>query len=802
MTHYIQVSQNDNFFEQFDATHIATHIEDIDDCEVVYASGHGLALETSSSALGRLFRFGTSFNLIENTKHIVEAARSIVHMISSPSPTTPKERIISTCRAASRTCLFIDRIIKRALQKNSTDDSLKELHKSLQELGGGFLKRESLMLEQHPVSVACQNATLHAALDLIKEGESIAKAVGHYTPLLTLAFAQKHYKLCRQFIDLGADPLAAFGEKVKEHATTLLFHAIKEGQEKVAIVLVEVGANLHLQKDGKYPIHMASGAGFSRLVEEMVNRGADVNAIDRGLNTPLHDACRNYKADVALLLLQKGADVSRVNQEIDEDTKTIKPGTSAFLIPALLDEDRVRSTEFYCKVLSHYKPSREPLMRGSIGAFLADCAASPDTLIRGLSAPNPFEIALLFQDSLLASKVVERMPISRFFDYFKKLKNKYPNCSLDLVEFSYLNLSKAHLQKTLPQLETYPPSRDVPLDEILQYVTGALKVYGKQVSAKELTNHVRSFIARIHGKAEMPALMNSDEAKKNSFYELLEERCLKNIIITFQDSPQDRELQEKKNLFLREIVDLELGEHCAGRYFGVITKLFRTICTSKPASFEDELYILLATHRELLLEQCLDPMKGNNRNDYNYLLAQLGGRLKIPGFDTCRYYQDLCGQFDLALAEKEFFKHYTVASIIKDCIEPILQQDRELRQKFCEWMLLRMPSDWGDALRQNLQALQAKPTTTHEQIRDFLRRNGVPIEDTSRNFEQALDAARRQAYLEKEVYENGRIKPLAISRMLAGLEHPVLSSNKLGHEHSPTTFACSSLQDIADMVKN
>lgn len=793
--------KNENFFEQFDSMHIAPHLNDIESYELVYSAERGIALDTPSSSLGRIWRWGTSFNVSENIKYIIETAKSTFAMISAPSPTTPEERIISTCRAASRTCLSLDRIIKHALQTNGEDSLLKDHHKMLDELGKGFLRHESTMLAQHPVRVACQNGTLHAALDLIKDdNSSITKAIGHYTPLLKLAFEQKQYKLCRQFINLGADPIAAFGDKVKEYATALLCHAIKDGQEKVAIVLVEVGANPNLAKDGKSPLHMAASAGFSRLVEELINKGADINALDSTRNTPLHDACRAYKADVALLLVQKGADVARINREIDEETKAVRPGTCAFRIPALINKQASRTTEFYCKILASYQP-RDILTQGGLDAFLADCIANPDKLIRGLSGPNPFEVAMLFQDSLIATKVVERMPLSRFFDYLKKLKTKYPACGLDHIEFCYLARNDAHLSKKIPQLDTYPPSRDVSLDDILTYNTNTLKVYGKQFSTKEVTPIVRAFIARIQGKADMPALMSSEQ-EKASFYELLEQRCLKNIIITFQDSPQNKELQEKKTLFLREIVDLEQGEHCAGRYYGVITKLFRTFCTGGVKTFEEELYILLAEHRELLLEQCLDPMKGNNRSDYNFLLAQLGDRLTIPGFDTCKYYHDLCGQIDLEIAQVEFFKRYTVASIIKDCVEPALQHNKDLRDKFSEWMLQKMPSDWGDALRQHLQALQARPTTTHEQIREFLRKNGVAIEDDSTNFMQALDAARRQAYLEREVFEGGKIKPIAISRMLAGLERPVLSSNKLQHESSPITFACDWLQDIIDMVKN
>lgn len=800
MTHYVSISKNENFFEQFDLTNIGPHTDDIENQEVV-VSGNEIALQPSSSWLGRTFSWGVSYDLAANTKLIVETAKSTFSLISAPSPTTPKERIISTCRAASRTCLFVDRIIVARL-KSKEDNTLKELHKSLEEHGKNFLIREANMLEQHPINVACQNGTLHAALDFIKEGGPITKAAGHYTHLLKIAFEQKQYRLSRQFIHLGADPKAAFGDKVKECSSQLLFHAIKEGQERVALVLVEHGANLHMVKDGKYPLHLAASAGLQRLVEVMIAQGADVNAQDPAQNTPLHDACRAYMADVALILVQKGADVARVNHEIDEETKIVRPGTYAFRIPAL--GDKTLACEFYCKILASYDPPRETIQVEGIDAYLRLCAARPQTLFRGPSGPNPFEIALLFQDVELAKSLVEQeqLALSRFFTFLKKLKQKYPQSSLGLIEYCYATFSPAHLERKVPQLDTYPPSRDVNLDELLSYVNGSLHVYGRHLSAKEVTAHIRSFIARIRGRSEMPALMNTDPAKVARFYELLDDRCLKNIIIAFQDLPQTDELKLKKAAFLRELVDLELQEHCAGRYFAVITKCFRNICCTGPMGFEDEIFALLAGFREIILEQCVDPTKGTNQSDYNYLLAKLGQKLVIPGYDATSYYQDLHGECNIAIAEQEFFNHYTLEAIISDCIKPALERDHALKARFSEWMLQHMPSDWGDSLREHLHALERKPTTTPEHIREFLRKNGVEIEDSSTRYDEALEAARKKAYLELEVFEDGKIKNIAIIRMLAGLERPVLTSDKLAHETSPTTFACNWMQDIIDMVKN
>jgi len=389
------------------------------------------------------------------------------------------------------------------------------------------------------------------------------------------------------------------------------------------------------------------------------------------------------------------------------------------------------------------------------------------------------------------------MPLSDFFDFIKKLKKKYPTSSFDLIEFCYNTISDAHFKKELPQFNLHAPIRDVALDEIVSF-SQPLEINGRPYSAKEVDGHLRSFVARIQGRASMCNLLNTDKAK-NSFYQLLE-ICLKNIIITFQDSPITPILQHKKELFVKEIVDLETQEGCAGRYFGVCTKLYRSISKEPADTVETAILMLLAEHREMLLKQCLDPLKGSKHNDYNFLLPRIGKELALPGLDAANYYKSIGGQCDIESAKANFVKLYTPASIINDCISPALEQSKELQQSVCDWLFSKLPSAWGQSVGKTLQSLQSNSETTEEQIREFLHKNGVHVEPAATNFEEAVNATRRRVYLEREVYENGKISPLAISRLLASFEKPVFVSDKLHYDDSPTTFASNSFDDIIDMV--
>lgn len=72
----------------------------------------------------------------------------------------------------------------------------------------------------------------------------------------------------------------------------------------------------HDMKDGLTPLHAATEKGFVRIVQDLVNNGADVNAVDKLKNTPLHYAVGGITSeyhDVVDFLLQRDANVNAVN---------------------------------------------------------------------------------------------------------------------------------------------------------------------------------------------------------------------------------------------------------------------------------------------------------------------------------------------------------------------------------------------------------------------------------------------------------------------------------------------------------
>jgi len=60
-------------------------------------------------------------------------------------------------------------------------------------------------------------------------------------------------------------------------------------------------------------MHWAAGGDHKKMVELLIDKGADVNARDEAGWTPLHYAAFNGHKDVAELLIAKGADVNAKN---------------------------------------------------------------------------------------------------------------------------------------------------------------------------------------------------------------------------------------------------------------------------------------------------------------------------------------------------------------------------------------------------------------------------------------------------------------------------------------------------------
>ncbi|XP_062613357.1 serine/threonine-protein phosphatase 6 regulatory ankyrin repeat subunit A-like [Saccostrea cucullata] len=158
------------------------------------------------------------------------------------------------------------------------------------------------------------------------------------TPL-TLACSLGVFEIVKILVEKGANI-----EKCNIKNESPLFLAIKSGSEEIVHFLLEknplirvehemispfetaMERNVYIFKsvlqkcdvkstnhDGKTPLHLAAEKGFSDVVENLIDRRANVNAADDNQETPTHIACSKNNKEIVRLLLQAGAHLDALN---------------------------------------------------------------------------------------------------------------------------------------------------------------------------------------------------------------------------------------------------------------------------------------------------------------------------------------------------------------------------------------------------------------------------------------------------------------------------------------------------------
>jgi len=113
--------------------------------------------------------------------------------------------------------------------------------------------------------------------------------------------------VCMLLLEAGADVDAGHDQ----YACTPLQVACEHGNYTVVNILLEFGANSKvLTKAHQTLLHLAAGTKDSAVLDELLDRGLQIDAMSNNNETPLMIAARKGSLDCLQMLLQRGADMN------------------------------------------------------------------------------------------------------------------------------------------------------------------------------------------------------------------------------------------------------------------------------------------------------------------------------------------------------------------------------------------------------------------------------------------------------------------------------------------------------------
>jgi len=180
-----------------------------------------------------------------------------------------------------------------------------------------------------PLNAALGKGHLEIALFLLDRGADGENGGNVEQTGLYIALSRGYAGVVQSLIDRGADLNAIckdYNEDADDVKWTALHGSIYKGRRDIAILLLERGADTEILSSlDQTALFMASSRGYSDVVRTLIDRGAGLNTICKDDNedadgvewTALHVAIYKERQDIAILLLERGAD-TETRTSVDE----------------------------------------------------------------------------------------------------------------------------------------------------------------------------------------------------------------------------------------------------------------------------------------------------------------------------------------------------------------------------------------------------------------------------------------------------------------------------------------------------
>jgi len=147
-----------------------------------------------------------------------------------------------------------------------------------------------------------------AVRDLLKKGaDANARDDNGCTPIARAA-SGGYVATVRLLLESGADVNTPCN-----HGPNALSLASSRGQEAIVLLLLEKGADVNrVGQQGLYPISDAIEAGHAGIFRALIEHGAEIN-VRYSYYTPLIHAAQKGRAEIVKMLLDRGADVRAID---------------------------------------------------------------------------------------------------------------------------------------------------------------------------------------------------------------------------------------------------------------------------------------------------------------------------------------------------------------------------------------------------------------------------------------------------------------------------------------------------------